>query len=138
MKKIIVLMIILLPVIAFNVNGQVSLIVNKSVNIESLDKSQLLDIFSLTSKKWNDGEKIVVFDLKGDSPAKSAFYDILEKSPNDLKKIWMRKQLTGEGKAPAALSSDYEMLERVATTPGAIGYVAESVANDRVKIIKLK
>lgn len=119
--------------LAENSYSQVVVIVNKSVPDNSLTANQLLDIYSLSKKKWSDGNNIVVFDLKSHEATAEKFYGFIGKSHSDIKKLWMKLQLTGEGSAPAALSSDDEVLSKVASTPGSIGFVGSSKTNNNVK-----
>lgn len=52
-----------------------------------------------------------------------------------MKKLWMKQQLTGEGIAPEALGSEDEVLNKVASTPGAIGFIDAKKVNDKVKVL---
>ena len=49
--------------------------------------------------------------------------------------FWMKNMLSGEGDPPEALSSESDMLSKVAKTPGAIGFVSEKIASSDVKIL---
>jgi ABC-type phosphate transport system substrate-binding protein len=135
MKKIIVLTLFLAIIISVNVSAQVAVIANKSVTETEISKSKLIEIYSLSANKWKSGEKIVVFDLKSEGKTRNEFYSFLGKSPDDLKKIWMRAQLTGEGTAPKSFGSEYEILEKVASTPNSIGFVAADKVNASVKVL---
>jgi ABC-type phosphate transport system substrate-binding protein len=133
MHKLIVLALILL--FTGSVYSQVSVIVNKSVSETSIDKSKLAEIYQLKSKTWSDGKAIVVFVLKADNDDSNKFYDAIGQSSMKMKKLWMKKQLTGEGQAPEGLSSDSETISRVSSTPGAIGYVNSASVTDAVKVL---
>lgn len=135
MKKLLLvvgLLIILAPVAT---KAQVAVVVNKSVNIENIDKSKLSSIYSLDVKKWDNGKKVVVFDQKGSSGTKDKFYGFIGKKYSKMKKIWMKKQLTGEGKAPKGYGSDSDVISKVASTEGAIGFVAAGSVTDQVKVV---
>ncbi|MCB0287700.1 MAG: hypothetical protein KDE57_13670 [Calditrichaeota bacterium] len=121
--------------LALPLSAQVAIIANKSAKIENLDQKKLADIYSLSLIKCDDGQKIVVFDMKTDSPSKDKFYTFIDKSSADLRKHWMRLQLTGEGKAPKALPSEDEMLKMVATTANAIGFVSAAKVDDSVVVL---
>lgn len=118
-----------------NIYSQVAVIANKSVPDNSVTSAQLTEIFSLNKKNWADGSKIVVFDLKVHEGTSEKFYESLGKLHADFKKLWMKLQLTGEGTAPAALASEDEVLAKVASTPGAVGFVNSSKANNTVKVL---
>jgi ABC-type phosphate transport system substrate-binding protein len=120
---------------AIAVQAQIAVIVHKSVPDNSLDAGKLADVYSLKTQKWTDGARIVVFDLKTDDAVREKFYKFIEKNPADLRKTWMRLQLTGEGKAPDAFKSEDEILQQIASTSGAIGYVSAGKVTDAVKVI---
>jgi len=120
-----------------NSNAQVAIIVNKSVPINSLKASTIADIYMLDTQKWSDGQKIILVDLKSKSPIQRSFYDFIGEKPYELRKIWIRAQLTGEGKAPITVDSEDDLLKKVATTTGAIGYISLSKVTDAVKVISL-
>lgn len=115
--------------------AQIAIIANKSVSANSLSKSKLFDIYSLNIKNWDNGEKIVLYDFKGDNNTKTVFYNYVGKSNSEMKKVWMRAQLTGAGFAPNMIFSEDEMVNNVANTPGAIGYVSVKAVNGNVKVL---
>lgn len=118
-------------------SAQVAVIANKSVSDNSISVTAAGNIYALAQSSWSDGKKITVFDNSGD--VKNAFYNALGKDPLSLKKEWMKKQLTGEAKAPQALSSDDEVIKKVSDTPGAIGFVKLSSVSGNVKtLLQLK
>jgi ABC-type phosphate transport system substrate-binding protein len=131
MKKIKILMIMVI-LVAFNSFAQVSVIANKSVS-ENISVSKTASIFALDITKWSNGAKITVFDNTSD--VKSSFYGGIGKDVLSLKKEWMKKQLTGEAKAPESLGSDSDVISKVASTPGAIGFVRSSSVSGSVNVI---
>ncbi len=134
MKKLIIFSVILLSY-TICASAQVAVIANKSVSITALEAAKIAEIYALSTQKWSDGSKIVVFDLKTDDAVKEKFYKFINKNPADLRKEWLRLQLTGEGKAPAAVKTDDELLQQVASTAGAIGYVSTAKVTDAVKVV---
>lgn len=130
MKKSIIILVL---IITFNAYGQVKVIVNKSVPESSLSSAKVGSIYSLETTKWSNGNKIVVIDNGSD--VKVPFYVAIDKDQMHLKKEWMRKQLTGEAKAPETLGSDTDIVKKVAATPGAIGYVNASSVTGDVKVV---
>jgi ABC-type phosphate transport system substrate-binding protein len=128
--------IILMVLVFAAANAQVVVIVNKSNSISKISPSSLKDIYLLSNLRWSDGTKIVVVDNREKS-LQQKFYDFINVSDIlSVKKQWMRVQLSGEGKAPIVVDGAQEMLEKVASTPGAIGYVRLSEVKDsEVKVI---
>jgi ABC-type phosphate transport system substrate-binding protein len=134
MKKLIFIT-SLFCLLTINSYGQVSVIANKSVSQNSVNSSALSDIYSLSNVKWSNGSKIFVYEQSADNDTKSKFYKFISKEPLALKKEWLKKQFSGEAKAPETVSSDEEMISKVASTPGAIGYVKSSSVNGNVKVL---
>lgn len=131
MKKLM----ILFAVCCFVQQGysQIALIANKNVEMNVSAINAVSDIYMLETQKSANGVSLVVFDLK--TAPKEQFYAALGKSGTELKKIWMKMQLSGDGKAPAALETEDEMVAKVASTAGAIGYVSAAKATDAVKVL---
>ncbi len=44
--------------------SQVAVIAHKSVPVDTIKKSELLDFYTADIKKWINGEKVIVNDLK--------------------------------------------------------------------------
>jgi ABC-type phosphate transport system substrate-binding protein len=127
--------IICLFVWATNSSGQVVVIAHKSVPMDTIKKSVLLDFYACDIKKWSDGQAVVVFDLKAQSDVKTVFYSYLGKSSSRMKSIWLKKMLSGEGDPPMVMNSEEELLEKVAVTAGAIGFVSKAKVRENVKIL---
>lgn len=132
MRKIILVVVVMLFAVA-SIEAQVSVIANKSVTESSLASGKVAAIYSLESTKWSNGNKIVVFDNSSDS--KSSFYSGIGKELLSLKKEWMKKQLTGEAKAPESLGGDSDIIAKVSSTAGAIGFVKSSSVTSAVKVL---
>jgi len=127
MKKYMLVIFMLGLFWAGSANAQVAVIANKSVSIASLNSNSALEIFSLNKNEYK------VFYIKN-SPSNDAFFGFLGKTFNDLKKVWLKAQLT-EGKTATGVNSDDELLAKVASTPGAIGYISADKVNASVKVL---
>lgn len=128
------LLLLLFTVICF-CNAQVSIIANKSVQAEGINQTDIKYIYQLNTKKWSDGTKIKLFDYKKKTDLKLAFFKFIKKTPMQLKKEWLRAKLTGGGKPPKEMKSEKQMLQHVADTEGAIGYINSSKVTDDVIVI---
>lgn len=114
---------------------QVLVIANASVPADSISKTQLLDFYTGEVKLWDNGERVVVFDLKTQDETREVFYDFLGKTSSRIMSIWLRRKLSGEGDPPERLPSEAEVLARVQATPGAIGFVALAYVPGDVKVL---
>ena len=135
MKKLILLLFIIFLKTGF---GQVAIIAHPDVPVDSLTKNKLLDLYTGDVKKWKNNQRIVAFDLKPKLEIRNEFYRLLGKTSSRMKSIWLKKMLAGEGDPPAALESETSILQKIARTPGAIGFVSESIVNNSVKVIVLE
>ena len=117
--------------------SQVAIIANKSVTLDEIDKTQLLDYYSHEIKLWENDEPIIFFDLKIKNEAREAFFKFLGKSSSRMKSIWMKKMLLGEGDPPEPLDSEQDMLKHIINTPGSIGFINTELVTEEVKLLKV-
>lgn|SRR5690606_25371898 len=129
------LVLLALAAVATEARAQVAVIAHPSVAATSASAAEVRALFTLSKKTWSDGAKVVVFDLKADGPVKSAFQKFIGASTTELRKEWMRLQLTGQGQPPEAMDSEEALLAKVAATPGAIGYVSAARVDGRVRVL---
>ncbi len=115
--------------------SQVAVIAHKSVPVDTIKKTELLDFYTGDIKKWMNGDKVIVNDLKPKGEVKKIFYKFLGKTPSRMKSIWLKKMLSGEGDPPEALKSEEEMLQKIAATPGAIGFLSHTKVDNNVKTL---
>lgn len=118
-----------------NIEAQVAVIANKSVPINNITETKLLDIYSGEIKWWDNGDPIIVFDLEKKTKVKSEFYNYLGKSTSRMKSIWLKKMLSGEGEPPEAIKSEDEMQKRISETAGAIGFISKNNVEANVKVL---
>jgi ABC-type phosphate transport system substrate-binding protein len=112
---------------------------NPSVSEKTLSKSSLRAIFGMRLHEWPDGTAIRVFVMPDDSPIHAAFSkEKLNVFPYQLRAAWDRLVFSGTGQAPNSVTSPEEMLAKVASTPGAIGYLTKSRMNGSVNVLQIK
>jgi len=104
--------------------ADVAVIVNKSVPLDTITSTYLLDLYTGDIRTWTNGEPVVLVDLKLRTDTKNMFYQYMGKSNSRMKSIWMKNMLSGEGNPPQSFGSEQDLLQKVASTPGAIGYLS--------------
>lgn len=77
-------------------NAQVVVIANKFVPISTAEATFIKNCYKLVKQSWEDGSKIVVFDTKKKSKTSDQFYNFIGTKRRKMKKLWLKKQLTGE------------------------------------------
>ena len=121
---------------AMTASAQVAVIAHKDVPTDSITKDDLLNYYLGDVQSWGDDLDVVVFDLKARGPVRDTFYEYLGKTSSRMRSIWLKRKLSGEGDPPESFETEGELLERVASTPGAIGFVQKSNVNDdMVKVL---
>lgn len=120
-------------------NEQHEIIVNPGVTENTVSGNVLRSIFSMRLKTWSDGTKIRVFVLADDDQ----LHQIVAKEklnvfPYQLRSTWDRLVFSGTGQAPIKVNSNEEMLAKIASTPGAIGYLWRANINETVNVLQVK
>jgi len=98
-----------------------------------LDKAAVQAIF-LGRPAQVGGQGAVVVFQKG--PVRASFESgVVGRSGTQLTAHWSRLVFTGRAKAPEDLSDDAAVKAKVASTPGAIGYISDAAVDASVKVI---
>ncbi len=101
------------------------IVVNSANTTGSLSKEKLAAYFLKKETRWSDGTKIVVVDRNPGAAVRVAFSKVvLGKDVAAVKSYWQRQLFSGRETPPAEFDSDREVLDFIAKTPGAIGYVS--------------
>jgi hypothetical protein len=115
----------------------VVLIANKSVQITEIRDADLRALFTGEKTRFANGSHAVPVTLKG-GPAHEVFLrNHLGESPDQFRAQWQKAVFTGQGAMPIAFASESALLQYVAATPGAVGYVSRISPGDNVKSITL-
>lgn len=133
-KCLLNIMLMALLTLPVSASAQVLIIANKSVNAKSIDKNTLVNLYTLQSNELGS-QKIKLFFLTTENETNKIFLGALSKTMPELKKIWLRAKLTGNGFAPDFVSTDEEMLEKISKTPGSIGFILQKEVSDQVKVL---
>lgn len=105
-----------------------------------LPQATVRAMFAMRLRQWpDDGLAVTVFVLRASDPSHAAFCKrILDVFPYQLQRVWDRLTYSGTGQAPIELNSMDEMKRRVASTPGAIGYITTDRLDERVHPLRLQ
>ncbi|MDI3325408.1 hypothetical protein QKW35_13585 [Pontibacterium granulatum] len=116
-----------------------SVVVNTGVNEISISRQFLLSAFAMRTKRWSDGTPIQVFVLPDENPHHVRFVkSSLHIFPYQLRNIWDRAVFSGSGQSPHVVQSEEEMLERIRTVKGAVGYTSKELEGEHgVKQLKV-
>ncbi|MBK1649395.1 hypothetical protein [Rhabdochromatium marinum] len=120
-------------------NHAQDVIVNRDVNIDSLDRNTARLLITMRMTEWPDKRPVTVFVLPDKNPLHQSFAKrILDVYPYQLRSTWDRQIFSGTGQAPQQVADEQEMLQRVSQTGGAIGYIGAPPDSAAVKVIKVE
>lgn len=144
MKKLVLSIFLLLCTSSFA--QQTTIIKNSHLqqHVASITKQEAFWIFTLRTRFWPDGTRIVVYHMDLNSVAHIVFCrDVLGTSAYQYKTSLETYKTSANSMYLRQVSSEQEMFEKVSRTIGAIGYVSENIVlvNDdnnirRVNIVK--
>ena len=105
----------------------------------AIPRASLRAIFGMLLQKWPNNTPVKVFVLRDDAPEHATFSkSVLNVFPHQLRMAWDRQVFSGQGQYPEQVGSTQEMLSRVASTPGAMGYVKASEVDQNVRELKIR
>jgi ABC-type phosphate transport system substrate-binding protein len=115
----------------------VVIIVNRNVTLSAISEAQLRDIFTGARSRLNDGTRVTPVLLKG-GPAHEVFLrNHLGENPEEFRTRWRKAVFTGQGAMPREFSSEAALLNYVASTPGAIGYVSRASVAEGIRVLSI-
>lgn len=113
--------------------GEVTLIVNEGVGLDSISAGDIKNIMLGKSKKWDDGTKVVIGTLKKGDVHEAFTTSIAGKTGSQFKSTWKKLVITGKGIQPKSFADEVALMEYVAKTKGAVGYVSAGTSLSGVK-----
>jgi ABC-type phosphate transport system substrate-binding protein len=117
---------------------EIVLVVNPQIKNQYISQSTARTIFGMRLSNWKDNP-IKVFVLPDDDPIHNIFSkQVLGMFPHQLRWAWDRQVFSGTGRAPIMVNTEEEMRQRIASTPGAIGYLRRSQVDGSVHELLLK
>jgi ABC-type phosphate transport system substrate-binding protein len=100
-------------------------VVNINTSQRTISKNGLSAIFKMRLRHWNDGSDVTVFVLSDDNPLHKQFCkQILNVFPHQMRKNWNKLVFSGTGQAPIILENKEEMINKLRSTPGSVGYLS--------------
>jgi hypothetical protein len=115
------------------------LITHQGTGVETVTRNEARLFFTMRLKNWPDGTLVKVFVLPDNSDLHHRFAnEVLGLYPYQLRRVWDRQIFSGTGQAPITLSNEQEILDRIATTPGAIGYTEALLDKPRVRVLEVR
>lgn len=110
-------------------------VVNPSVPQTSITRNFARALFGMRAPQWPGDGGVTVYVLPDQHALHAAFVKgVLDIFPQQLRNAWDRQVFSGTGQAPIEVSTEEEMLTRIAETPGAVGYLSK----DKLDVKKVR
>lgn len=116
--------------------GGVVVVTNKGVPTGSVNAEMIKKIYSGHVTKWPDNQAIVVSVMEGSDAHKEFLKTYVNKSEAQFSSTWKKMMFTGQASYPKNFNSAQSLVDFVAKTPGAIGYVDAAAKTDGVNVVK--
>jgi ABC-type phosphate transport system substrate-binding protein len=117
--------------------ADIQIIANKGVSESTVSKDQLKRIYLGKMSRWSNGDKVDFCLVKTDIVEE--FTDqYLGYSANNYVKYWKKLVFTGKGSMPPFYDKAEDVVNFVANTKGAVGFVPAGVNTDSVKILNVE
>jgi ABC-type phosphate transport system substrate-binding protein len=109
-----------------------AVVVNKDNAVQNLTSAHLAKILKGEVKKWPDGKDVILV-LHNSSPDEMVTLEHLTKMTEAEKKAL----IASHRDSIRTVATDADLIDAVASTPGAIGFVSERSITDRVVVVKV-
>ena len=112
------------------------MIVHPDVHVGALPRDELLAIFTLSRRRWNDGTAIVALNYDAMHPLREQFdRAVLSLAPDAVARFWIEFRVRGQGTAPRTVPNSRWMGRVVSHLPGAIGYLPSGEPTEGAHVV---
>jgi len=115
----------------------VMIVVNRGSSVSQITEAQLRDIFTGARSQFDDGARAIPVLLKGGPTHEVFLHRHMRETPDEFRARWRKAVFTGQGSMPKEFASEAAVLDYIAVTPGAIGYVSRVKDPEAVKALSV-
>ncbi|MFZ5568838.1 MAG: substrate-binding domain-containing protein [Thermodesulfobacteriota bacterium] len=118
--------------------GEVLIIANSNLPGDSISREDIKDIFIGNKTTWQNEQITFVIQDEGETH-KEFLQNYVKRTPAQYSRFWKKQIFTGKGRKPRTFKNEEGLIEYVAGTDGAIGYIStDSVGKTgNVKVMKI-
>jgi ABC-type phosphate transport system substrate-binding protein len=116
----------------------VVVIVNNAVKATNASSYDIHSVFTGEKSSLADGSHVTPVTLKAGAAHEAFLKAYVGKGDAAFRTSWRSLVFTGQGSMPKTFDSEPALVDYVAATPGAIGYVGNGIAHDKVKTLAVK
>jgi len=123
-------------------SARLVLVVHATNKVSRIDRSSLRNIYLGLTTFWDNDVRVKPYNRVHEGAiGKPFFRDVLAMTPARYRYSWQKQQLSGQGVEPEVIATAANLVAKVASSAGAIGYILESetaAADSRVRLIPLE
>lgn len=140
MKKLLYVFLVVASASIFAVQdkAQVIVIAHSSVRASEVSKSDLRDVFTGAATSLKDGGNVTPVLLKAGAVHDEFLQAYIGKNDTAFRAGWRNMVFSGQASMPKSLDSEAAVVEYVAHTAGAIGYISKATPHEGVKVIAVR
>jgi len=116
----------------------VVVIVNSGVRATAASSDDIRGIFTGDKSSLGDGSPVTPVTLKGGPTHEAFLKTYVGKGDAAFRTGWRNLVFTGQGSMPKTFDSEAALVDYVAATPGAIGYVSKGTDVGRAKTLAVR
>ena len=109
-----------------------ALVVSKDNSVQNVTSAHLAKLLKGEVKKWADGKDVVLV-LHGNSPDEMVTLEHLNKMTADE----VKAMVASHKDSIRTVATDADVIQAVASTPGAVGFVSERSITDQVVVVRI-
>jgi hypothetical protein len=129
-------LIFLLAIIAQGAGADMVVVASPKSSIEHLSRQEVVYLYMGRLRQLPSGIPAVPLDLAVDSPERADFYrQLVSKEPAEIRAYWARLIFSGGTHPPLMAENREDMIQRLNSKPGAIGYLERAKVDSRVKVV---
>ena len=118
--------------------GQIVVIANSSVSQSDVSRADLRDIFTGASSSLKGGATVTPVLLKDGAVNEEMLALYVGKSDSAFRASWRSLLFSGQAVLPRTLDTEAAVVDYVARTPGAIGYIGRGAPHEGVKTLAVR
>jgi ABC-type phosphate transport system substrate-binding protein len=118
--------------------AQVMVIANPGVKTDAVSKNDLREVFTGESSSLKEGGHVVPVFQKDGATHNEFLSSYVGESQAAILICWRGLVMSGRSAMPKSLDSDAAVVEYVAHTAGAIGYISKTSPHDGVKVLTIR
>ncbi|BAJ03650.1 hypothetical protein [Shewanella violacea] len=135
MKYLIGLLTLILT-LPLRAEGDLLVVVSRESHVESLTKSEVVDLFMGRYVNFPNGDKAKVFDLAPKSELKGLFYQkLVNRTEAQINAYWARLLFSGRNTPPKETESADQLIHELLSSRHGIGYISSQDLTNSLKVV---